>query len=124
MQRGEAAVLLAKAERFIDTAKIVLDEFRRADAEPLRGAVGAWRHRRLRRHLLQATGTAAAWSRPPASHRTVRKIASNGPELARALARVLDFKDGSQYGKAFLDRDRTLGAPRQARVLLEAARIA
>lgn len=121
---AEAAVLLAKAERFIETAELVLDEsdlptLSLSAALSVLGGIAAsdvicckrlGQRSRAQDHR-QAT-------------ELLRQVAPNGPDLARALARVLDVKDGSQYGKAFLDQNRTLGALRQAKILLDAARIA
>ena len=121
---ADAAVLLAKAEKFIDTAELVLDEtdlpaLSTSAALSVLGAIAASDVICCKRLGQRSRGQ---------DHRQatelLRQVAPNGPKLAQALSRVLDVKDGSQYGKAFLDRNRTVGALRQAKVLLQAARTA
>jgi hypothetical protein len=48
------------------------------------------------------------------------EVGPSGPDLARALDRLLDVKDGAHYGMVYVSGQK-VAAVRQARLLLEAA---
>ena len=49
------------------------------------------------------------------------EVGSNGPELARALNRLLDIKDGAHYGMVYVGGQKAAAAVRHARLLVDAA---
>lgn len=49
------------------------------------------------------------------------QVEPQGRELARALSRLLDIKDGAHYGMVYVGGQRAAAAVRQARILVDAA---
>jgi hypothetical protein len=49
------------------------------------------------------------------------EVGPGGRELARALERLLDVKDGAHYGMVYVTGQKAAAAVRQARVLVDAA---
>lgn len=120
----EARVRVAQARKFLETAELILD----VDDDLATPGVAA--------ALAVLAGIAASdalcchslgqRSRGQDHREAVALLAQVAPEgkvLSRALARLLDIKDGSQYGLVFLGMTRAKSAVKNALILREAAEI-
>ena len=118
----EARVRAAQARKFLETAELILD----VDDDLATPGVAA--------ALAVLAGIAASDALCCRSlgrrargqdHREaiglLAQVEPNGKALSRALARLLDIKDGSQYGLVFLGTARAKTAVKSAVALTEAA---
>ncbi len=118
----EARVRAAQARKFLETAELILmlTTTSRLRESPRRS-------RCLRESLPRMRCVAAAWGAEARGqdHREaiglLAQVEPNGKALSRALARLLDIKDGSQYGLVFLGTARAKTAVKSAVALTEAA---
>jgi hypothetical protein len=51
----------------------------------------------------------------------LRQVAPEGPKMAQDLRRLLDVKDGAQYGMVYVTSQKAAAAVQQARRIVEAA---
>lgn len=122
---GEARVRAAQARKFLDTADLILD----VDDDLATPSVAA--------ALAVLSGIAASDAlccrslgrRPRGQdHREatalLAQVEPRGRSLSRALQRLLEVKDGSQYGVVYLTGTRARAAVKNAATLTDAAETA
>lgn len=120
--RSQAAVRLAHARAFLETAELVGD----ADDELATPQVATALAVLAGIAASDAICCAALGRRSRGQdHRQaidlVQQVAPDGPVLSRDLARLLDLKDGAHYGMVYVTGAKAITAVRHARRLTDAA---
>src|SRR5699024_6734144 len=122
--RQEARTRAAQARKFLETAELILGA---DDDLATPGAAAA---------LAVLAGIASAdalccyslgYRARGADHREATRLLAQvepgGRQLSRALARLLEIKDGSHYGVVYLTSARAMTALKHAATLTEAAKV-
>ena len=119
---AEARVRTAQARKFLDTAELIHDVDDDLATPGVAAALAVLAGIAASDALCcRSLGRRARGQDHREATGLLAQVEPGGKELSRALARLLDIKDGSQYGLAFLSAARAKTAVRNAASLTAAA---